>query len=317
MRTRCLFLVFAFLLISFSSTSSFAIGSALGSPVESEDEAAQIQKWCEDVQKSVKSLNWKLDPCGGIAWRKGGESVQGRPLVYADFGNVNAANTTLIFSAVHGDEVTPLYLGIQLARWLQEHQTQLENTRVVIAPFINPDGFFSTPRTRMNARGVDVNRNFATKDWGPKAHFLWKSRYRSDRRRFPGDKPRSEPETIFQEELILRVHPQKILSIHSPLNHLDYDGPSSLNLARFDAEYALECEKLRKKLRARSAGFFPGSLGNFAGYELGIPTVTLELPSADPNKADRYWKQFTQGIRTMIHFTVPRFASKLNSSHGG
>ena len=169
----------------------------------------------------------------------------------------------------------------------------------------------------MNANGVDVNRNFATQDWQKKAHLLWRTRYRSDRRRFPGPKPMSEPETLFQESLIQKVRPQKILSIHSPLNHMDYDGPSSLHLSRFDKGYVREWEKLRVKLRAKSAGFFPGSLGNYADNELGIPTLTLELPSADPSKAARYWKQFTQGIRTMIQFTVPRFASKVNQSHGG
>jgi murein peptide amidase A len=269
-----------------------------------------LHSFCADLEKMVHTLKWSINPCQGIDWKVGGKSVKGKPLIYADFGNPEAENTTLILATVHGDEITPLYIGLQLAHWIAEHQDEFQNTRVVIAPLVNPDGFLSTPRTRMNARGVDVNRNFATRDWHMRALSVWQKRYRSDPRRNPGPMPRSEPETVFQEELIKKIRPQKILSIHSPLNFLDYDGPSYLTLSRFPYDYVKECDRLRKRLRAISAGYFPGSLGNYAGQDLGIPTVTLELPSTDPKKANAYWKKFEQGIRTMIQFTVPQFASR-------
>ncbi len=276
-----------------------------------------IQKWCREVRESVTILEWNIDPCEGIDWQLAGNSVQGRPLVYAEFGDHNAENTTLIFSTVHGDEITPFYLAVQLAHWVKERQGQLVKTRVVVAPLVNPDGFLSTPRTRMNAHGVDVNRNFPTRDWKVKALASWKVRYKKDPRRFPGNEPSSEPETLFQEELIRRVRPQKILSIHSPLNFLDYDGPSALLLSRFPNDYTQECDRLRRRLNATSSGYFPGSLGNYAGRELGIPTLTLELPSADPKKAQGYWKKFSQGIRTMIQFAVPSYAARNLEKPGG
>jgi len=113
------------------------------------------------------------------------------------------------------------------------------------------------------------------------------------------------------------VKPQKILSIHSPLNFLDYDGPSSLALSRFPRDYTQECDRLRKSLKAVSGGFYPGSLGNYAGRELGIPTLTLELPSADAKKAENYWNQFSRGIRAMIQFTVPSYASRQLEKQSG
>ena len=273
---------------------------------------AQLEKWCEESRAAFKKIKWKIDPCTGAAgavdWRVAGLSVEGRPLVFAEFGNPNALNTTLIFSSVHGDEITPLYLGIELAHWLNEHRGDLSQKRVVIAPLVNPDGFFRKPRTRTNAHGVDVNRNFATTDWTKAAMKAWKVKYHSDPRRFPGSTPWSEPETLFQEQLIKMFRPQKILSVHSPLNHMDYDGPSAITLSKFPTDYIQECLRLRVRLKAISTGFFPGSLGNYAGRELGIPTITLELPSADPNKAERYWKNFRKGIKTMIDFTVPDYA---------
>jgi protein MpaA len=265
-----------------------------------------VEKWCSEIRPAALALGWKtLEPCEGIAWKVGGQSVDGRPLVYAEFGDPAAKNVTLIFSAVHGDEMTPVYLGLQLARWLKESVAKMPGTRVVIAPLVNPDGFYRKPRTRMNAHGVDVNRNFDTRDWAARALIAWKKRFRSDPRRFPGASALSEPETRFQEDLIRKFHPEKILSIHSPLNHLDYDGPNTMGLARFSHDYVRECLKLRAKLKAVSTGYFPGSLGNYAGQELGIPTITLELPTSNPKQAEHYWKTFNSGIRAMIEFVIP------------
>lgn len=268
-----------------------------------------VQKWCSDLVDATLRMKWKITPCkAGIEWKKGGESFQKRSLMYTEFGDPRSENVTLIFSMVHGDENTPLYLGIELANWMHEHQASFKNHRIVIAPLVNPDGFFKTPRTRMNARGVDLNRNFSTYDWKSRALKSWKTKYRSDPRRFPGSTPSSEPETLFQEKLIRQMKPQKILSIHAPLNMMDYDGPNGLALARFSREYVKKCLTLRQRLRAISSGFFPGSLGNYAGQELGIPTLTLELPSGDFTKAETYWKSFSQGIQLMIEFEVPKYS---------
>jgi protein MpaA len=292
------FISFLFLFVG-----SFAVGSIAG------PEGDVLQRWCQEVGDAVSQLKWNVKPCAGINWKVEGASVQGRPLVFAEFGNPKAENTTLVLSTVHGDEVTPLYLALELVYWLKDREGSLQNTRVVVAPLVNPDGFFRRPRTRMNAHGVDVNRNFTTGDWSQKALNAWKKRFKSDPRRFPGNEPSSEPETRFQEVLIRRVRPAKILAVHSPLNFLDYDGPSQLTLEKFPTDYAKSCEKLKKTLKAISGGFFPGSLGNYAGRELGIPTVTLELPSTDPKKAGIYWRKFSQGIHQMIEFSMPKYES--------
>ena len=296
-----------------SLAASFAMPIAYASlPSQETLNLGSIETWCNEVKGAVKKLNWKVDPCHSkLNWKSLGHSIQGRPLVYLELGDPHAENTTLIFSTVHGDEITPLYVGLQLVNWIQERLPELDkNTRVVVAPLVNPDGFFRIPKTRMNAHGVDVNRNFATKDWNERALTAWRKKFKSDPRRFPGHVAGSEPETRFQEELIRKVRPQKILSIHSPLNFLDYDGPSQLTLDQFPSDYAKSCERLKKTLNAISGGYYPGSLGNYAGRELGIPTVTIELPSADPRKAEKYWQHFLRGIKTVIHFSVPKYASQ-------
>jgi len=79
---------------------------------------------------------------------------------------------------------------------------------IVIAPLLNPDGFLASSPTRVNANGVDLNRNFPTKDWQAKAIRQWIAKGKI-KRYYPGAKPASEQETLFQMALIKRFNPQK------------------------------------------------------------------------------------------------------------
>ncbi|MBC7690428.1 MAG: hypothetical protein H7222_01555 [Methylotenera sp.] len=292
-------------LIALTAVIAIAIASAvLCTEASAAEPKSSVGELCASISKTIAPFKWNMDPCQGVDWSVHGSSVQGRPLVYTEFGDPQSKNVTLVFAMVHPDEITPLYMGIQLIRYLQGHPADLKDARVIIAPLVNPDGFFVNPKIRMNSRGVDVNRNFATHDWKTNALRAWKVRYKSNARRFPGHEPASEPETRFQVQLIQKFQPRKILSIHSPLNHMDYDGPSSLSLDKFPKDYIQECLKLRTQLNAVSTGFFPGSLGNYAGQELGIPTVTLELPTANAAKASEYWIKFQSGIHSMIDFKI-------------
>jgi protein MpaA len=283
---------------------ALVLALGLASPAGAE-EISGLKRLCDRVRTQIKGFQWKFDPCEGIEWKEGGRSVLGEPLIYAEFGDPKSANTTLVLSMVHGDEVTPLYIGLGMAHWAREFVAKNGKAHVVVAPLVNPDSFFSNPRTRVNARGVDCNRNFSTKDWPLKALQTWRGKFRSNNRRFPGHAPDSEPETIFQKELINRFAPKKILSVHAPLNFTDYDGPNMISLRRFSREYVQHCLQIRQQLRAISGGFFPGSLGNFAGEERGIPTITLELPTADPRKGKEYWDKFLPGLRTLVEHPVP------------
>jgi len=266
------------------------------------DLSAQIPELCAKLGESITQYAWNLKTCEGVKWRAERLSEEGRPLIYAEFGEPTSKNKTLILSMVHPDEVTPLYLGFKLVQYVREHESELKDAHVIIAPLVNPDGHFRKPPIRMNSRGVDVNRNFDTELWRKKALAEWSTTLKKNPRRFPGQEPGSESETKFQVELIERYKPSKILSVHAPLNVTDYDGPNSLTLDRFPKEYVHACYQLRNRLKAKSTGFFPGSLGNYAGVEKGIPTITLELPSANPKVADFYWKKFQPGIRSMIQF---------------
>jgi murein peptide amidase A len=266
------------------------------------EKQSQIAEFCAQLDHSIQKYKWDLETCKGIRWTFDRVSEEGRPLIYAEFGETTSSNKTLILSMVHPDEITPLYLGFKLAHFFKDHESELKDSHVILAPVVNPDGHFRKPITRMNSRGVDLNRNFDTPLWREKAVKEWNTTLRKNPRRFPGNTPNSEEETKFQVDLIERYKPTKILSVHAPLNVMDYDGPSSLTLDRFAKEYVHECYQLRNQIKAKSTGFFPGSLGNYSGVERGIPTVTLELPSANPRLAKAFWKKFQPGIHSMVNF---------------
>jgi len=70
-------------------------------------------------------------------------------------------------STMHGDEVVGTKMCMLLIEYLLENYgTDPQATNIIdeielwIVPLMNPDGYEHTPRTRYNAHGVDLNRNF-------------------------------------------------------------------------------------------------------------------------------------------------------------
>jgi protein MpaA len=212
---------------------------------------------------------------------------------------------------VHGDEITPIKFCFDIMYYLRELyadtknlENEFKNKIVVIAPLVNPDSFFKQHPTRINARGVDVNRNFPTRDWMKDARKYWISKLHKDKRRNPGLTPATEPEVVFQINLIKRYGPDKIISVHSPLTMLDYDGPNKVVTGFIDGAKAqdllIQMSKDASDYKIENYPFFPGSLGNWAGKEREIPTYTLELPTTNPAKSEQYWKLFKSAIHSAI-----------------
>ncbi len=203
-----------------------------------------------------------------------GRSVQGRPILVQIAGR--GSDTVLIMGAIHGDERATAALMDQLANYLQDNQKLVENQRIVLLPIANPDGFAA--KTRENARGIDLNRNFDTAN-------------RVDNGT-NGLRPLTEPEAQALQDMIKEYAPRRIVSIHTPLNCLDYDGPGQAIAARM----AQECDLEVKKLGAR-----PGSLGSYTGETLGIPTVTMELPpEAGKMSESALWQKYGKALLAAI-----------------
>jgi murein peptide amidase A len=279
----------------------FSLGSISSTPSQKGHEiTAPIKNYCSELEKKFSEYKWGRPSCEHFNWNHVRNSNLGTPLIWTVFGDESnttaASNTTLVLCGVHGDEITPVKFCWDLIRELNSGHT-FNDKVVVVAPLVAPDSFFRPKPTRTNGRGVDVNRNFPTRDWSSHAVKRWKQAHNGDSRKFPGPTPASEQETIFQMNLILRYRPNKIISVHAPLTLLDYDGPS------LKAESGKSAKGLLEQMSKRSSGYkvsnypiFPGSLGNWAGKEKHIPTYTLELPNTNHNETDKFWSLFKEAM---------------------
>lgn len=259
----------------------------------------EVKKLCGELDKKFKEYKWGDVPCEEYEWNLVRRSKIGTPLIWTTFGEEKspaAQNTTLVLCGVHGDEITPIKFCWDLMKELKENH-EFKDKMVVVAPLVAPDSFLKSRPTRTNAQGVDVNRNFPTKDWRADAHKKWIHNYKRDKRKYPGPYAASEQETIFQMNLIIRYKPNKVITVHAPLTLWDYDGPS------LKAEVGKPAKSLLEEMSKKSSGYkvsnypiFPGSLGNWSGKENHIPTYTLELPNSNPQETDKFWGLFKDAV---------------------
>ena len=262
--------IFLLCLISITSVGATSGGA--------QDKPREFQKFASELKGHFENLGWKDLVIEKPDWEYHRKTRGDRPLIFTAFGK-SSEKVALFLGAVHGDESPSVYILFRLAQFLKRNPELYANKTIVIAPLVNPDGFLSRPQKRTNSAGVDINRNFPTKDWKRSS----KDRY------YSGPQANSESETKFQIALVNRFKPSHIISIHSPLGFNDYDGPSS----DLDSLVIwLKKVSTENNLPFRRYQVFPGSLGNYAGMERGIHTLTLELPSSEALKGPAYFDQF-------------------------
>ena len=164
-------------------------------------------------------------------------------------GNINSS--IIVIGCFHGDEPQGKYS-------IEKYIEQNPETKILFIPCLNKYGFEHNVRT--NSNGVDLNRNFPTKNWvlSKKDSF------------YGGSKPASEEETQFIIDIIEKNKPKLILTLHAPYKVVNYDGPAK--------EISEKISEIIKYPVEESIGYpTPGSFGTWAGVERGIPTITLEL----------------------------------------
>ena len=159
-------------------------------------------------------------------------------------------NPILVIGVVHGDEPQGEYL-------INKYLTQNES-KLLFIPCLNPDG--KNNNTRVNSNGVDLNRNFPTKNW----ELTNKDKY------YGGATPASETETKFLINIIEKYKPRLIFTLHTPYKIVNYDGPAY--------EVANEVSKIIGYPVEDNIGYpTPGSFGTYVGVERHIPIITLEM----------------------------------------
>ena len=179
-----------------------------------------------------------------------GHSVEGRPIVAYEVGDPSAARRELVVGCVHGDERA----GIAVARRLEHVSPQGLDLWVV--PVLNPDG--AAARTRGNAHGVDLNRNFP---------WRWKT---LEGAVYSGRRPLSEPESKIAYRLIRRLRPEVSIWFHQPQDVVDESGGSKAVERRFASAVGFPLARLPRE---------PGSVVGWENHVLRSSTAfVVELP---------------------------------------
>jgi predicted deacylase len=213
-------------------------------------------------------------------WHAIGESVERRPIEAMQIGS--GPTRVLLIGGIHGDEPEGQPLVERLVDELTADTRAMRDTTLLIVRDLNPDG--TAVHSRTNANGVDLNRNFPASNWDSTAR---------NPRMNPGPRPESEPETRVLVELIRAFQPDRMLVMHAthgkPMNN--YDGP-----ARAIAESMSQSNGYDP---AATIGYpTPGSLGSYAGSDMQIPIITLELPRGI--SADTAWRTNAGALRQFV-----------------
>ncbi len=208
-----------------------------------------------------------------------GYSLQGRPIHLWQL--TQGIHSVLLMGGVHGNEVEGYDL---IERYVASGRWGSLTGKVTlwVIPRLNPDGCASGQR--LNANGVDLNRNMPTQDWIPTP---LETRYP------PGSAPGSEPETQALLACLQQIQPQFILSAHSCQDNpcVNYNGPA-LKLAQVMAAH-------NGLPVTDDIGYpTPGSLGTWAGWERRIPTLTLEVLRGTP--LPQVWQQQAQALQALL-----------------
>ncbi len=242
---------------------------------------------CRKIAAKLASVS--LAECVGRGLRVGGRSVKGQPILVKEYPPLprrRPLGRVLLVGGIHGDEYSSVSIVFKWMNTLDRHHSGLFHWQVV--PLLNPDGLLRRRSQRMNANGVDLNRNFPTPDWERKSRHYWEVRTRRNPRRYPGPAPLSEPESRWLVALIERFRPDVIVSVHAPYGILDFDGPKT-------------APRRLGHLHLNLLGTYPGSLGNYAGVQNAIPVVTIELPYAGimPTRHEirRIWLDLVQWLK--------------------
>lgn len=191
-------------------------------------------------------------------------SRQGRPIQAATYGY--GPTRIYLIASIHGDEPE----GRSALDDVQRHVAAASSGATIrLVSDMNPDG--SARRSRTNATGVDLNRNW------PAANFKTS--------KSNGKAPLSEPETAAIHADITAFDPHVIVVLHSARNgpFVNYDGPAAAAaLADRFSSAARKSGDPRWRTVADMGYATPGSMGSYFGDDRQLPILTIEFRRGDP-----------------------------------
>lgn len=209
-----------------------------------------------------------------------GYSVGHRPIVAWLVASGRARRSLLVVGSIAGDEPG----GIAVTKVLAA-QAAVAGVSLWLIPSVNPDG--AALGSRVNADGVDLNRNFP---------FRWRHLGAPGSRFYSGPRPSSEPESRAIEAFIGRTRPGLAIWLHQPYGLIDdSEGPrwAERQLAR---ALSLPLQRLPD---------YPGSAIGWDDHIVPASAFDVELPGGQLSGATL--RRVANGIRSLAQrFASPR-----------
>lgn len=184
-----------------------------------------------------------------------GTSVDGRPIVARHVGSLDAPVQLVVIGQLHGNEPGGREVVARLAR-----SRIPDGVGVWLVSSMNPDG--ARAGTRVNARLVDLNRNFPA-DWRAAGA-------RTDQ--WSGPRAASEPETRAVMRFLRTVRPTAVLGYHQAYDVVDISHRRSRTAGRQLARWMGEQARV-----VGCTGPCRGTMTQWVDAELGAIALTVEL----------------------------------------
>jgi len=186
-----------------------------------------------------------------------GRSVEGRPIIAVETGDLDARRRALIVGCIHGNETAGIAVADRLAQTAPSAELDLW-----IIPDLNPDGVAAG--TRDNADRVDLNRNFPWQ-WRPLTGVY-----------YSGLHALSEPESRIAYRLVKRLAPTVSVWFHQHLDVVDESGGTVAVERRFARLTGMRLERLARE---------PGSVVGWTNHQYPAGTAfVVELPAGKLNR---------------------------------
>jgi hypothetical protein len=242
---------------------------------ESIEENPQLQNHCKRISNKLASVSY--EECLSHKFEMAdGYSVKGSPILVKNYFTASNENgsyknikdeTTnkriLLIGGIHGNEYSSISIIFKWITILNQYHTDSYHWQIV--PLLNPDGLLQKLSKRVNANGIDLDRNFSVNaDAGEDQD----SQYGEENSLW-------EPESLWLAEEIKRYRPDAIITVHAPNSSHAYKL-----LNNYQPELGAQYQN--------TIATFPGSFNQYVGARIDIPILTVELPYADvmPTKSE-------------------------------
>ena len=194
-----------------------------------------------------------------------GHSAEGRPIRARAMNGLGEGPLILVFGCIHGDECAGIRAAARAWRGCPPYGSGL-----ITVANLNPDG--RVIGTRLNANGVDLNRNFA---------YDWRQIGRPGDPEHSGYFPFSQPESFIARRLIRTLQPDVTIWFHQQAEPLVRAWGPSIPAARTYARLAGE--------RFVAMPWMDGTAPNWQNHAFpGTTSFVVELPTEGPVDANAH-----------------------------